>query len=70
VDCTDLTVDSHTATGQESFSACRVLTLGPDFNISTTGVVDAAAGDRVVLTSGFSMAAGGSLTVGVAPAPR
>lgn len=69
VDCLDVTVNSLTVTGQQSFEACGVLTLGPSFRITTTGAVTATAGEHVTLTSGFSVEQGGSLSLGVAPPP-
>ena len=64
LDCLDVTVSNQTVSTAETFSACGVLTLGPTFQVTSAGNVTALAGERVVITGGFSVAQGASFVAG------
>ena len=66
--CTgDLTLDlgAQAVTTKESFEACRTLTAGSGFVVGTAGDVTFAAGERITLGDGFSVASGGHFVAGV-----
>lgn len=62
-DCTpDLVITSGTVSGTETRVGCNTITAGTDFGVAATGDLTLRA-PSVRLTSGFSVAAGGSLAV-------
>ncbi len=71
--CTgDLTRDltSQTVDTKTTLEACRTITAGSGFVVSSTGDVILQAGERIALSDGFSVQAGGRLAVGVDPVLR
>jgi hypothetical protein len=71
--CTgDLTLElaDQRVTTTEAFDACRTLTAGSDFVVGSTGDVHFRAGERIVLSDGFSVEAGGRFAAGVDSARR
>ena len=60
----DLT-PSGTVTGTQQFHACQTITTGPDFTVGTTAVVTFRAGQRITLSPGFRVQAGGRFTANI-----
>jgi glucose/arabinose dehydrogenase len=60
----DLTLADHMIDAPESYHACDTLTAGPNVTVTANGTLDLCGGTRVTLANGFSVAAGGGLTVG------
>ena len=61
----DLDLTATTVTGTETHRACDTLTAGPDVTVADGGDLTLSAGTLVVLRDGFSVAAGGRLTLEV-----
>ena len=60
----NVTLTDLTVTGTESHKACDTLTAGPAVTVTATGDLTLCGGTRVVLGSGFQVAAGGRLRAG------
>ena len=60
----NVTLSNLTVTGSESHKACDTLTAGPDVTVTAAGDLTLCGGTRVVLGSGFQVAAGGLLRAG------
>jgi len=57
--CTpDLVLSGTTVDSTQTFTACDVLTAGPDFQVIASGDLTFRAGARIVLRNGFSVGAG------------
>jgi hypothetical protein len=65
-----LELAARTVTTPETFEACRTITAGSGFEVVAPGHATLRAGERIVLEDGFSIGAGGRLTVEVDPALR
>jgi hypothetical protein len=61
----DLQLTDDTVIGSETWEACGTITSGPDFTISSSGDAQMTAGVRIVIRNGFTVDAGGSLSLGV-----
>jgi hypothetical protein len=61
----EVVLEEQTIASAQTFQACVTLTAGNDFVVASTGDVVLEAGDRVVLTGGFSVETGGTLRVSV-----
>ncbi len=61
--CSPLELTGQTVSGAASWQACGIL-AGPAFEITATGSVTLRASTSVVLRNGFTVRAGGTLTVG------
>ncbi len=65
--CDSLTLEQVTIDDSHVFEACTTITAGNDLEIEGTADVTLRAGEAVVLTNGFSVESGASLTVDVDP---
>jgi hypothetical protein len=61
--CDDLTLSSGTDNGVQLYDACGTLTAGTSYRVGGSGDVTLRSYQRVVLTDGFRVDAGGSLRV-------
>lgn len=67
--CTsDLVLTAVTVDAAQTFTACDVLTAGPDFRVIASGDLTFRAGARIVLRDGFSVAAGARFRAVIDPA--
>jgi 6-phosphogluconolactonase (cycloisomerase 2 family) len=62
----DLVLSNDTVTTTENVTACNSITIGPNYDIAASGDVTAQAGVEIVLTNGFSVAAGGRFVARIA----
>ncbi len=63
-----LVVQGKTDTTTRTYQSCGTVQAGPSYTVGGTANVTLTAGHRVALASGFSVASGGHLAVGVDPA--
>jgi len=59
----DLQLSDQVVATTETFAACNTVAAGNNFTVNASGDVKLLAGSRVVLQDGFSVGAGGKLTV-------
>ena len=53
--------------GTETFEACETITAGGTFGVQATGVVDLRAGLKIILTNGFFVESGATVTFEIDP---
>jgi hypothetical protein len=64
----DLEISPQSVSTSEIFSACNSVSAGAGFTVEASGAVTFRTGRRIVLRDGFSVLAGGELTVDLEPA--
>jgi hypothetical protein len=62
-----MVLEGMTIDGTHLFEACTTITAGNGLDVTGTADVTLRAGQSVVLTNGFSLAVGASLTVDIDP---